>query len=60
MANLLADLYEEALQYNTINTYWSAIASAQDKVEGESAGQHPTIITLLKGVYHITPSFHDL
>ena len=55
MANFLAELHEEGLQYNSTDGYWSAIISVHDKVEGANVGQHPTIIRLLIGIYHDGP-----
>ena len=55
IADFLAELHEDGLQYNSINAYRSAISSVHERVEGISVGQHPTIIRLLKGMYHDGP-----
>ena len=52
VTNFLAELHENGFQYNSINTYRSAISSVHWKIEGVSVGQHPTITRPLKGVYH--------
>ena len=43
------------MQYNSINSYHSAISSVHEKVDGVSVGQHPTVTRLLKGVFHDRP-----
>ena len=51
----LASLHKEGYQYNSINSYRSAISSVHEKVDGVSVGQHPTVTRLLKGVFHDRP-----
>ena len=55
VANFLANLYEKGYQQRSINAYQSAIASAHDKVNGVSVGQHPTISRLIAGVANARP-----
>jgi len=55
VVNFLAHLHREGYQYNSINSYWSAISSVHEKVDGHSIGQHPLVTKLLKGVYHDRP-----
>lgn len=55
MANFLADLYDKGYQMRSINAYRSAIASAHDRVDGLSIGQHPTISRLMAGVANSRP-----
>lgn len=55
VANFLAHLYEEGYQQRSINAYRSAIASAHDRVDGVSVGQHPTISRLMAGVANARP-----
>ena len=55
VANFLADLYEKGYQQRSINAYRSAIASAHDRVDGVSVGQHPTISRLMAGVANARP-----
>ncbi len=53
-ANFLADLYEKGYQQRSINAYRSAIASAHDRVDGLSVGQHSTISRFAPHS-HVTP-----
>ena len=55
VANFLADLYEKGYQQRSINAYRSAIASAHDRVDGVSVGQHPTVSRLMAGVANLRP-----
>ena len=55
VANFLADLFEKGYQQRSINAYRSAIASAHDRVDGVSVGQHPTISRLMAGVANARP-----
>ena len=55
VVNFLATLHKQGYQYNSINSYRSAISSVHEKVEGFSVGQHPLVTKLLKGVYHDRP-----
>ena len=43
MANFLASLYQQRYQYNSLNTYRSAISSVHEKMEGVPIGQHPIV-----------------
>ena len=56
VANFLAYLHGEGYQYDSVNTYRSAILSVHDKVDGVDVGQHPIITRLLKGVYNVRPA----
>ena len=49
VANFLANLYEEGYQYRSLNSYRSAISSANDRVDGLSIGQYPLITRLMAG-----------
>ena len=55
VVNFLASLHSEGYQYNSINSYRSAISSVHEKVDGYSIGQHPLVTKLLKGVFHDRP-----
>ena len=55
VANFLADLFEKGYQQRSINAYRSAIASAHDRVDGVSIGQHPIISRLMAGVANERP-----
>ena len=51
IVNFLADLYAKWYQYQLLNSYQSAIASAHERVDGMSIGEHPAISRVLKGTY---------
>ena len=55
VANFLAHLFAQEYQYNSINTYRSAISSAHEKEDGYNVGQHPLITRLLKGIFYDKP-----
>ena len=55
IANFLAELYQEGYQYSSINVYRSSISTNHDKVDGYLAGQHPTVVRLMKGVFNKRP-----
>lgn len=48
-------MFEKGYQQRSINAYRSAIASAHDRVDGASIGQHPTISRLMAGVANLRP-----
>lgn len=52
VANFLAHLFEEGYKYNSVNAYPSAISSVHDEVDGMEVGQHPTVTSLLKGIFN--------
>ena len=54
IVNFLATLHQQGYQYNSINSYRSAISSVHEKVDGYNIGQHPTV-TRLKGIFHDRP-----
>ena len=55
IANFLAELFQEGYQYSSINVYHSSISTTHDRVDAYPAGQHPTIIRLMKGIYNKRP-----
>ena len=55
VANFLASLYQEGYQYNSVNSYGSAISSVHDKADGVPVGQHPIITRLIKGIFNVRP-----
>ena len=55
VVNFLASLHEEGYQYNSINSYRSAISSVHEEVDGYSIGQHPLVTKLMKGIFHDRP-----
>ena len=55
IVNFLAELFSKGYQYQSLNAYRSAIASAHERIDGMSIGQHPAIIRVLKGAYQSRP-----
>ena len=39
--NFLAELFEQGYQYQSLNSYRSAISSVHEKVDGVEIGKHP-------------------
>ena len=50
--NYLAILYDQNLEYRTINVHRSAISAYHDPIEGESVGKHPRVCALMKGIFN--------
>ena len=48
----LTSLFQEGLQYRTINTIRSAVSMTHSHIEGSPIGQHPLVSRLLRGVYN--------
>ena len=55
VVNFLAHLFEEGYQYQSLNSYRSAISSVHTKVDGYSVGEHPLVARLLKGAFNRRP-----
>ena len=53
--NFITSLFQEGLQYRTINTIRSAVSSTHNPIDGIPVGQHPLVKQLLKGVYNSRP-----
>ena len=53
--NYLSKLFEQGLQYRTINSHRSAILAYHDYVDGKPAGKHPRVCDLLTGVFNQRP-----
>ena len=53
--NFLADLSAQGYQYQSLNSYCSAISSVHEAVDGVSVGAHPAVARLLKGDFHLRP-----
>ena len=41
--------------YSTINSYRSALSSLLLPLDGYALGEHPIIVCLLKGMFHVSP-----
>jgi hypothetical protein len=48
-------LYDQGLQYRTINTVRSTLSSTLPKYDGYLVGQHPLITRLMKGIFNSRP-----
>ena len=53
--NFLAELYDQGLQYRTINTIRSTLSSTLPQYDGYLVGQHPLVIRLMKGIFNSRP-----
>ena len=53
--DFLTFLFQEGLQYRSINTIRSAVSSTHQSIEGIPIGQHPLVKQLLRGVYNSRP-----
>ena len=53
--NLLTSLFQEGLQYCTINSIRSAVSSTHQPLDGAPIGQHPLVKQLLRGAYNSRP-----
>ena len=51
--DILADLFEQGLQHQTINLIHSATSMTHQQVEGISIGQHLLVTRLIKGVHNL-------
>ena len=53
--DFLESLYNKGLQYGTINNYRSAISAYHAKIDGDTAGNHHRVCSLLTGVSNLRP-----
>jgi len=53
--DFLTSLFEEGLQYRSINTIRSAVSSTHHAIDGSPIGSHPLVRQLFKGVYNTRP-----
>ena len=53
--DFLSNLFENGLQYSTINLYRSAISSCHPHIDNVPVGEHPTVCKLLKGIKRSRP-----
>ena len=63
IANFLAEVFEGGAPYTTLAALRSAIASAHDRVEGQSVGEHPLVAAVLHGARDArppTPKYDDV
>ena len=53
--DFLAELFQQGLQYRTLNTIRSSVSMTHNQVEGVPIGQHPLVTRLLKGAHNLRP-----
>ena len=53
--DFLSQLFQNGLQYRTINNYRSAISAFHDHIQGKPVGEHPRICSLVAGVFNSRP-----
>ena len=51
----LSQLFQNGLQYRTINNYRSARSAFHDHIQGKPVGEHPRICSLVAGVFNSRP-----
>ena len=51
----LSELFDNGLQYRTINVYRSAISASHLSLEGSSIGSHQLVSRFMKGIYEFRP-----
>ena len=51
----LSELFDNGLQYRTINVYRSAISASHLSVEGSSIGSHQLVSRFMRGIYELRP-----
>ena len=56
VCDFLTELFEDLKKsYSTINSYRSALSSMLLPVDGYALCEHPIIVRLLKGMFHVRP-----
>ena len=50
--NFLAELYNKGYQYQSLNSYRSAISAVHSEVDDHPVGQHPLVSRMLKMVFN--------
>ena len=55
IANFLAEAFDDGAPYTTLAALRSAIASAHDRVDGQSVGEHALVAAVLHGVRDARP-----
>ena len=53
--DFLTSLFEEGLDYSTINTVRAALSSVLTPPGGTTFGTHPLVLHFLKGVFELKP-----
>ena len=55
VVNYLASLFEEGVQYRTLNLHRSALSATLKPIDGFCVGKHPLVCRLLKGSFNMRP-----
>ena len=55
VVNFLAYLFNKGYQYQSLNSYRSAISAVHEEVDGYIVGQHPLVTRMLKGAFNERP-----
>ena len=53
--NYLSTLFDEGLQYWTVNAHRSAVSTYHSFISGEPIAKHPKICALLTGIFNERP-----
>jgi len=53
--DFISTLFQEGLQYRSINSIRSAVSSTHQPIDGSPIGQHPLVRQLFRGVYNSRP-----
>ena len=51
----LTSLSEEGQEYNTTSVHRSVISAYHEKVDGMPVGQHPSVTSLMAGIFNPRP-----
>ena len=55
LLEFLAHRFQQGKSYRSLNVYRSAISSTFPQINGIPVGQHPLIVRLMKGAFHLRP-----
>ena len=55
LLTFLAECFDSGLQYRSINVIRSALSGTHPKIDGHVVGQHPYVVSLLKGILNKRP-----
>ena len=55
IANFLAEMFDNGLEYSTLNGYRSALSAFHPEIDNHKVGQHPLIKQVMQGVFNGRP-----
>ena len=58
--DFLTDLYDQGLQYRSINLIRSAVSMTHNNIEAAPIGQHPLVSRIMRGIYNLRPLYHSM